>query len=334
MPLATLRKLVELKEGGARIIFDELPSDVPGYGNLAQRRAEFRALLDGLKREDVLATLAASGTAREAFAQTPINFIRRRTASGYDYFLANLKGEAFAGWVTLGVAAAGATITDPLTGRSGTAAIERSNAAQARIYLRLRPGESLIASTTNRAARSGPEWTWLEPGGQPVPVVGTWNIEFIKGGPELPPPIATQTLKSWTELGGEAAQRFAGTARYRIQFDVPGRAADWMLRLGDVRESARVRLNGRDLATAWSLPFEVRLGDALRQGRNVLELEVTNVAANRIRDMDRRGIAWKIMRDINVVNIRYEPFNASNWPLELSGLLGPVELIPMRKIGP
>jgi hypothetical protein len=27
----------------------------------------------------------------------------------------------------------------------------------------------------------------------------------------LPPAIVTPTLTSWTELGGEAAQRFAGT---------------------------------------------------------------------------------------------------------------------------
>ena len=181
--------------------------------------------------------------------------------------------------------------------------------------------------------RPGPQWTWLEPAGAPVPIEGTWNIEFVKGGPELPPALTTRELKSWTELGGEAAQRFAGTARYRIEFDAPARAADaWVLNLGDVRESARVRLNGRDVATAWSLPFEVRLGEALRPGRNVLEIEVTNVAANRIRDMDRRGVEWKIMREINFVNIRYQPFDASGWPLELSGLLGPIELVPMRRV--
>jgi hypothetical protein len=331
MPLATLRKLVELAKGGAKIIFDGLPSDVPGYGNLAQRRSEFRALLNGLKKADVLAALASTGTVRESVAQTPISFIRRRTASGHDYFLANLKGEPFAGWITLGVSAAAATITDPLTGRSGATSVQRAAAAHARIYLRLRPGESLIVSTTTRNAARGPQWAWLEPAGAPVPITGTWNVEFIKGGPELPPALVTQTLKSWTELGGEAAQRFAGTARYRIQFDAPARAANWMLSLGDVRESARVRLNGRDVATAWSLPFEVGLGDALRPGRNVLEIEVTNVAANRIRDMDRRGVPWKIMRDVNLVNIRYEPFNASAWPLELSGLLGPIELVPMRR---
>jgi hypothetical protein len=73
------------------------------------------------------------------------------------------------------------------------------------------------------------------------------------------------------------------------------------------------------LSPPWSIPFDVRLGDALRRGRNVLELEVTNVAANRIRDMDRRGVNWKIM-----------PFDASGWAVEPAGLLGPVELVPQR----
>jgi len=355
MPPATLRKLAELARAGATIVFDGLPSDVPGYGNLAQRRKEFQAVLGGWRfsagpvagveratsgrgvvlRGDVLAALKSNGTVREAFADTPIDFIRRRTASGYDYFLANLTGEAFSGSVTLGVDAAAATIIDPLTGRSGAAALQRADATHARLYLQLRPGESLLVSTSTRAATSSTPWAWLEPAGATVPIEGTWSIEFIKGGPELPPAISTKTLASWTELGGEAAQRFGGTARYRIEFDAPVRGADtWVLRLGDVRESARVRLNGRDVATAWSLPFEVRLGDELRPGRNVLEIEVTNVAANRIRDMDRRGVEWKIMREINFVNIRYQPFDASGWPLELSGLRGPIELVPMRRAQP
>jgi len=363
MPLATLRKLAELARGGATIVFDGLPVDVPGYGTLAQRRTDFHAVLGGwtfsagpvagveraasgsgqVLRGDVLAALKAIGTVREAFADTPLDFVRRRIAAGYDYFLANLTARPFAGWVTLGVAAAGATISDPLTGRSGTAALQHPDARHARIYLQLKPGESLIVSTTTRTAASGSRWTWLEPAGAPVPIEGTWHIEFIKGGPELPPAITTTKLDSWTTLGGDAAQRFGGTARYRIEFTAPARpgpdrtrganSADaWLLDLGDVRESARVRLNGRDVATAWSLPFQVRLGHALKPGRNVLEIDVTNVAANRIRDMDRRGVQWKIMREINFVNIRYQPFDASAWPLELSGLLGPIQLLPMRRV--
>jgi hypothetical protein len=143
-------------------------------------------------------------------------------------------------------------------------------------------------------------------------------------------------LKSWTDLGGDEAKRFGGTARYRLEFDAPAAPADdWLLDLGDVRESARVILNGQPVVTAWSLPFRVRVAAALlKPGRNVLELDVTNLAANRIRDMDERKLPWKIMRDANVVNINYKPFDASGWPLTPSGLLGPVTLTPLNVLQP
>ena len=107
-----------------------------------------------------------------------------------------------------------------------------------------------------------------------------------------------------------------------------------MLDLGDVRDSARVRLNGKDVATAWSLPFRLRVGEYLKPGRNLLELDVTNLAANRIHDMDVRKLPWKIMRDSNVVNINYRPFDASGWPLQPSGLLGPMTLAPLKALIP
>jgi len=63
----------------------------------------------------------------------------------------------------------------------------------------------------------------------------------------------------------------------------------------------------------------------------VLEIEVTNLSANRIRDLDRRGVPWKIFRDINFVNIDYRSFDASSWPVRESGLAGPVTLTPLDR---
>jgi hypothetical protein len=36
------------------------------------------------------------------------------------------------------------------------------------------------------------------------------------------------------------------------------------------------------------------------------------------------------MHDANIVIPAYKPFNASGWPLQLSGLLGSVKLIPVK----
>jgi hypothetical protein len=223
-------------------------------------------------------------------------------------------------------------LLDPLTGARGLAASRAGDAGKAQVYLQLAPGESLILRTSTNAASSNiAAWPYRAPAGDPVVLAGKWNIAFTKGGPELPPALNATELKSWTDLGGDEAKRFGGTARYRLEFDAPAaKAADWMLNLGDVRESARVRLNDREVTTAWSVPFQVRVGEFLQPGRNVLELDVTNLAANRIRYLDQQKIPWKIMREINFVNINYRPFDASGWALTPSGLLGPVTLTPLQ----
>ena len=112
------------------------------------------------------------------------------------------------------------------------------------------------------------------------------------------------------------------------RFDAPDSASRHVLSLGRVAESARVRLNGRDLGVLFAAPYRIETGPLRRTG-NVLEIEVTNLSANRIRDLDRRGVEWKIFRDINFVGIDYKPFDASKWPVRPSGLLGPVTLQPL-----
>jgi hypothetical protein len=285
---------------------------------------------------DVLAALASRGIPREAVAETGVKFIRRATTDGHDYFFANLTASKLDGWVTLGTTTHSAVIMDPLTGAVGTAALHPGNGGQAQVYLQLAPGESLILRTAAAAgAARGAAWAYVAPAGEGTAIRGPWQISFVKGGPELPPALQAAELKSWTDLGGDEAKRFGGTARYRVEFDAPAQKADqWALDLGDVRESARVRLNGQDVTTAWSLPFVVRLGDRIKPGRNVLELEVTNLAANRIRDLDQRKVPWKIMREINFVNINYQPFDASKWEVKPSGLLGPVKLVPLKVLTP
>jgi hypothetical protein len=293
------------------------------------------------KSSPLLARLHALGVPRESVVETGLGFIRRASENGHDYFFANLTADDFDGWVTLGTAAGSAALLDPLTGRFGAAALRHTPDGRAQIYLQLASGQSMLLRTqTSAAASVAPRaWTYVKPAaapGAPFTLAGTWRVTFLRGGPVLPPPFETRVLKSWTELDGPETQRFAGTARYRLEFDLPAApvADDWLLDLGDVRESARVRLNGTEIATAWSLPFRLRVGAQLQPGRNVLELDVTNLAANRIRDLDRRHVPWKIMREIDIVNIHYQPFDASAWSLTPSGLLGPVTLAPLRTFHP
>jgi hypothetical protein len=342
MPLNTLTHLRTLSEQGAIVLFESLPEDVPGFAELEVRRAKFNALLqaDAFKNavvgEKLSQALAERGLAREQMAEAGLHYVRRAQSTGHDYFITNLGAKPIEGWIELGRSARRAVLLDPLTARAGLASIKKSAAGRTSVFLQLASGESLVLRARDeRSAFSSVEpWRYLRPAGEPSEVEGEWALSFLAGGPKLPTAIQTSELKSWTELGDEEVQRFGGTARYRIEFDAPRASADeWILDLGDVREAARVLLNGKEIASALSLPFRVRLGP-LPQRRNVLEIDVTNLGANRIRDMDRRGVKWRVMKEIDIVNIHYQPFDASQWDIAPSGLLGPVTLIPMTRIRP
>lgn len=145
--------------------------------------------------------------------------------------------------------------------------------------------------------------------------------------------MQTRTLVSWTGLGDPAARWFCGTARYTCRFALPGSLhpdEPFELDLGDVREVAEVRLNGQALGKAWALPFRVPVPPGVLRRDNVLEVDVRNLSANRIAKLDRDGVPWKKFYEINFVNIKYQPFDASNWAPVPSGLLGPVRLIRGR----
>ncbi|MBC8025517.1 MAG: glycoside hydrolase [Steroidobacteraceae bacterium] len=337
IPEQTLAKLVELRKAGATVVFAARPQDVPGNGNLEARRATFARVLaeipEAAVASDIVDALGKLGLPREAAASAGLQYVRRARADGHDYFFTNLGAREFDGWLPLATAARSAWLMDALTGRIGTAAVSTEGGV-ARVYLQLAPGESLLVRTATAVAQQrGPAWTYVRRASVGAPIAGEWRLTFVSGGPVLPKTARLTELASWTTLPDEETLRFAGSARYRIEFDAPGDAAEWLLDLGDVREAARVRLNGRHVANAWSLPFSVRLG-ALKARGNVLEIDVTNLPANRIRDLDVRKVDWKILKEINLVSLKYKPFDASGWDVAPSGLLGPVKLVPLGNFKP
>jgi hypothetical protein len=359
MPPASLERLLRLARSGATIAFvDQLPEDVPGLANLEDRRAAFRALRDtvklgeadgsGLRRAalsrgtvlvganaDLL--LHAAGVMREPMVDEGLRFVRRAHAEGYHYLIANRGEHAVDGWVTLGTTAKTVVILDPESARpGGIASLRQGPDGVARVYLQLLPGESRILRSYTDKSVTGAAWPALEPSGRSYPITGSWQVRFIEGGPELPAAFNTSELCSWTSRDDAEAKRFAGTASYRIEFDRPAQDADdWILDLGRICETARVKLNGREVGALWCAPYRISVGHFLRAGKNTLELEVTNLAANRIRDLDARQVKWKYFYDANLASQRQRSgLDASVWPLRDSGLLGPVELAPMRTVEP
>ena len=156
-------------------------------------------------------------------------------------------------------------------------------------------------------------------------IAGPWKLAPLCGGPKLTGPRTLGGLAGWETFD----DAFSGTMLYTAPFDCgKDQKAARILSLGDVREIARVRLNGRDLGVKFMPPyiFDIPEG-ALKEQGNLLEIEVTNLGANRLRWCDANKVAWKYFCDINIVGPDYKPLDASHWKPLKSGLLGPVELL-------
>jgi len=325
----------------------ELPSPVSRVSLRAIGRG--RLLLGAL--DDLLE--AAGVVRRRPGAAEGLFTVRRRLPDGRWLWFAWHGRDVLDRELDLPGPVAAARVLDPLTGEYGACSVRRDEAGRILFRARLEPGHSTIVRTWDRAEdapASDPPWRWWAPGPVLAELHG-WRVDFLAGGPELPVPFRCEGPPTfWTSRGDETADAFSGTALYRTVFTLQGLDAAaaagsnaWtgttaravLLDLGDVRHVARVRLNGHDLGVRFQRPYRwVVPATLLHSDENRLEVEVTNLAANRIRDLDRRKVPWKNFYDINFVNIAYRPLDASAWPVQPSGLAGPVRVHVPAQDGP
>jgi hypothetical protein len=350
MPVETLSKLAKLIREGANIIFlDQLPQDVPGLGNLDNRRKEFKQIISTLPvktfekdnvfqvdkgklitGKDIERLLKYCNINHETLASEGLRYIRRKNETGFHYFISNLGEKTVKGWITISVPAKSVILFDPLSGVSGVTKVREENSKK-QVFIHLKPGQSLIMKTFTSKIITGNAFPEYLHEGQPIELKGRWNLVFNEGNQANKDKYVLNELKSWTSLSDDL-KVFAGTGSYSFDFDLPeGTADEWMLDLGKVCESAQVIVNGQKAGTVWSLPMEIPIGKFLKKGRNHLQIDVTNLPANRIADYDRRKIVWRIFYEINFVNVFYKPFDASDWKTVPSGLIGPVKLIPLSR---
>lgn len=275
-----------------------------------------------------VARFRGRGSCREPFTQAGLSFVRFRHGDDRVYFLVNTNGMRKTGRFLPSCGRGRAWLMNPMTGGIDETAmdehgVEISLESFASVILVVRPG--MVASARVRSD-SNDVCT-------KVKIDGPWTLTPVCGGPEMPLPRQMNALTTWSRNPDGSENPFAGTMRYRTVFSLAAVPDSLVLDIGEVRDSAVVRINGRDAGFSFMRPHRVEVPVALlREGENELEIDVTSVGANRIRWNDRTGVNWKYFKDANVVAYGYTgPFNASKWPLRDCGLLGPVMLMVKEK---
>ena len=337
MPVVTARSLATLSKAGYRVVFDgRRPKDVPGMKDVERGCAELAKALEAIPADDV-----KNAVRREPFTEERgLAYTRFRREDDTLYYVVNISDKAVDGAFRPTAKTGAAWILDPMDGTINAIAVK-----DGAVEIALEKGESAwlwcapmvgrVIPNASRRLEDKPPYHDVQrrPGNRPsYQIAGPWTLTPICGGPDMDKgwPRTMHTLSSWSRNDDGSENPFCGTVCYRTTFTIDGGDAGKLatLDLGRVYDSARVRINGINVGARIMPPYRVDIPTGtLKEGENVLEVEVTNVGANRIRDLDMRKVDWKFFGDINIVGRNYRPFNASKWPLRESGLLGPVKIM-------
>jgi hypothetical protein len=355
IPLATIQKIFSLAQKGATIILqNDFPKDVPGFHDVKHRREVYKEMKDEIlfrsevfydgsiighgkiyKGNDVGKILDDLKIYPESMAKIGLWFNRVGREDGVCYFISNWGEKDIDQWIQIRSSGKELVWFNPMNKQLGKAELRNVNENSAEVYIQLGIGETLVLQWYPTTQERGDN-KFYEKTNDVMNLDSEWSVDFVKGGPTLPDSYTTKKLESWTEHSNEL-KWFSGTASYKTTFKKPHFEREaYLLDLGKVCESADVYLNGKKLETLIGPEFHLTINGDKLENVNNLEIHVTNLMANRIIDMDIKGMNYKKFYNVNFAarerkNLDdHGVFTAKNWqPLE-SGLIGPVKLIGLR----
>ena len=304
---------------------------IPGSGNMPE---SVKAHIDSLKAQGAYiiygtraADLMAAAKPEAMKTECGLKAIRRKNATGYHYFIANLSPDDIEDKLPLAVSFKDAAWFNPLNGE-----IMPANISGDSIAIRLRSGESMILQTYDEPLADNQNLTAQSQKSiikNQIVLDGPWKLSFTEEAPKINQTFTLTKPQVWNTLDNDSAKVTMGTGVYTTHMKLSKKdlAGRWQIDLGDVRESARVYINGHFIGCAWCVPFVLDCKNALKAGDNEIRIEVTNLPANRIADYDRRGIKWRKMEEINVVDINYKRTTYDAWESVPSGLNSEVRLL-------
>ncbi len=342
--LPVLRRVAELVEAGATVVGPR-PLRSGSLSGYPDSDAEVAALTERLwSGRSGAGRVLSGGTAREALqadgippdfevagasAAADLHSIHRRTSVAEIYFVANRSARPETIDCTFRVEGKAPELWDPVSGETRLATTYRQTGGRTTVPIAFAPFGSMFVVFREPAAAHPATGAPNTPRYEPrTSIAGPWTVSFDPawGGPAE---IEFEELVGWTDRPEDGIRHYSGTATYRTSFARPPALAGRTLALdlGEVRELAQVRVNGRDLGIVWSPPFRVDLGDALQNGENTLEIDVVNFWPNRVIGDAALPEGQRRTRT-NVRNL------GADTPLMRSGLMGPVRLVEVVEPSP
>ena len=337
MSLAVVSKLLELARNGARMIIAEKPQNQPGLqqGSASEYNKLVNLLWDGdfsgrvLKGVYQNETFSNLGIERDldikdtddAYASN-IAYTHREDSSKDIYFISNQEEKERVLDFSFRTETNAIEFYDAVTNRRWQAKDLKIVNGRTLLPIKLAPNASVFV-IFNKASK-GPEvkkssnWQELK---EMQKISAGWQVKFdpALGGPAKP--LQFSSLSDWTTHQDSTVKYYSGTAVYTKTFksDVTGKKNVW-LDLGEVANMAEVKVNGISCGIVWTPPYRVDISNAIKKGKNEIQVEVTNTWANRLMGDQR------LPADKRITNTT-APYRLEGQPLQKAGLLGPVVLL-------
>jgi alpha-L-rhamnosidase/F5/8 type C domain len=341
MTLATLRRIRDLVREGA-IVAGMRPASSP---SLLDDPLEFGAVVEALW--GAIGTSRSVGSGRviavtdpnsalsmlnlppdfelsDASADAEVMFVHRKLADGDLYFVDNRRSRTERFTANFRSGGRAAEVWHAETGNHERVSFT-SDGQRTAVPLALGPDESIFVvfrASTVRTTVHVPEETRVRVSS----IDGPWNVTFeaARGAPLR---TSFVRLNSWAENADPRIKYYSGAATYEREFKIPPPESAHRQRLeldlGDVRDLAEVRVNGKLVGTPWHPPYRVDITSAVRNGVNSLSVKAVNTWVNRLIGDQQPGADRETFTVI--------PTYLATAPLRPSGLMGPVELFRVER---
>ncbi len=271
-----------------------------------------------------------------------LDFIHRRTDDTEIYFVINKRSTKLHADCSFRVSDSQPELWNPATGEQRDLPQFKTHAGITSIPLEFEPYGAMFIifrKTEDRSKKAGV----LQRGAENFPVLiqrqeitGPWSVQFdLKWfyptneltGNHAKGLMVFEKLEDWNKRPEPAVKNFSGMAVYHKTFIMksPAPGDRCFLDLGSVKETARVKLNGKDLGVVWCSPWHLEITGIAKPGENLLEIEVVNLWPNRLVGDKKLPVAERRTHK----NMFVGWLNNDQLP---SGLLGPVTIETVQQI--
>jgi hypothetical protein len=306
---------------------------------------EISSVIDNLYPAYDLTAMLLAGMKIQPDVETDssLRYTHRATGNADIYFISNRTGKPLSAQVKFRSVKGTPVLWDPITGESRNLKEYSVKDGRTTVPLTFDEYQSFFV-LFSKEMKSPLSKSKNFPSTIPVATIdGPWSVYFApeRGGSGN---AIFNELHDWATDKDSTTRYFSGIALYKKTFDLPvndlpAANSKLFLQLGEVKNLARIKLNGKELGVLWTAPWRIDITKSVVQKNNKLEMEVANLWPNRLIGDERLpddGIKdgqwpdWLLNhrpRTSGRHSFATNKFYNKDSPLLRSGLIGPVVIV-------